>query len=164
VVPERARSTALDIGGPVATPLGQVDLNTAVFASRIAHPLIVSDADGVTAGGAARLELANAIQPTQTWGAELLLRVVRPLGDDDAPVLRPTSRPYLVVGLLVEQTFRTAVGSARVFVNGENLTNVRQTRFNPLLLPSRGRGGRWSTDAWTEVTGATLNAGVRLGF
>jgi len=82
---------------------------------------------------------------------------------EDNPV-RPTSRPYLVVGLLVEQTFRTAVGSARVFVNGENFTNVRQTRFNPMLLPSRGRGGRWSTDAWTEVTGAALNAGVRLSF
>jgi iron complex outermembrane receptor protein len=77
---------------------------------------------------------------------------------------RATSRPYLVVGLLGERVVATPVGAARLFVNLENLGNVRQTRFDPLRLPSRGPGGRWSTDAWTEVTGFTMNAGVRLGF
>jgi iron complex outermembrane receptor protein len=77
---------------------------------------------------------------------------------------RTTSRPYLVVGLLGERAFDTRAGVARVFVNLENLTNVRQTRFDPLLLPARGSGGRWTTDAWTELTGFTANAGVRLGF
>jgi iron complex outermembrane receptor protein len=75
---------------------------------------------------------------------------------------RTESRPYLIVGLLGEHAFETRVGLARVFVNLENLTNVRQTRFDPLLLPVRGRGGRWATDAWTELTGFTMNAGVRL--
>ena len=51
-----------------------------------------------------------------------------------------------------------------LFVNGENLTNVRQTRYDPLLLPARGAGGRWTTDAWTETAGATVNAGVRFTF
>lgn len=51
-----------------------------------------------------------------------------------------------------------------VFLNCENLTSVRQSKVDPMLLPSRGRAGRCSTDAWTEVTGATVSAGVRLGF
>ena len=82
---------------------------------------------------------------------------------DDNPY-RDASRPYLLVGLLGERAFDTRVGVARLFVNLENLTNVRQTRHDPLLLPERGAGGRWTTDAWTELTGFTLNGGVRLGF
>ena len=32
-------------------------------------------------------------------------------------------------------------------MNVENLTNVRQTRWNPLLRPDRGVDGRWTVDA-----------------
>ena len=71
---------------------------------------------------------------------------------------RATSRPYLVAGLLVERR----VGRARLFLNAENLTGVRQTRWDPLLLPARSRDGRWSTDAWAPLEGRTLNGGVRL--
>ena len=77
---------------------------------------------------------------------------------------RPLSRPYVVVGLLGERAFTTRAGVARVFVNLENLGNVRQTKFDPLRLPARGEGGRWATDAWTELTGFTTNAGVRVAF
>ena len=59
---------------------------------------------------------------------------------------------------------RDAAGTARVFVNLENLTNVRQTRYDPLVLPARGHGGRWTTDAWTELAGFTVNGGVRFAF
>jgi iron complex outermembrane receptor protein len=76
---------------------------------------------------------------------------------------RRASRPYLVAGLLGERAFATRAGAARVFVNLENLTGVRQTRFDPLVLPARGPGGRWTTDAWTDLAGFTMNAGVRLG-
>ena len=55
-------------------------------------------------------------------------------------------------------------GRLRLFVNGENLTGVRQTRYDPLLLSQRGRGGRWTTDAWTELAGFTVNGGVRFSF
>ena len=75
---------------------------------------------------------------------------------------RTVSRPYVVVGLLGERAFETRAGVARVFLNLENLTNVRQTRWDPLLLPERGLGGRWTTDAWTDLVGFTLNGGVRL--
>jgi iron complex outermembrane receptor protein len=77
---------------------------------------------------------------------------------------REESRPYLIFGLLGERAFETRIGVARIFLNLENITGVRQTRYDPLLLPTRGPGGRWTTDAWTELTGFTLNGGVRLGF
>lgn len=77
---------------------------------------------------------------------------------------RATSRPYVIVGLLAERQWDTPVGRARFFVNAENIGNVRQTRFDRLTLPTRGAGGRWTTDVWTELSGATVNGGVRLGF
>jgi outer membrane receptor for ferrienterochelin and colicins len=77
---------------------------------------------------------------------------------------RSVSRPYLVVGLLGERWVETRAGVARLFVNLENIGNVRQTRWDPLLLPVRGKGGRWTTDAWTELTGFTLNGGARLAL
>jgi iron complex outermembrane receptor protein len=82
---------------------------------------------------------------------------------DDNPY-RAESQPCVLLGLLGERAFATPAGIARVFVNLENLTGVRQTRFDPLLLPARGRGGRWTTDAWTELAGFTVNGGVRFAF
>ena len=78
---------------------------------------------------------------------------------DDNPY-RAESRPYVIVGALVEWH----VGWARLFLNAENLGDVRQTRFDPLVRPAAGRGGRWTTDAWTELSGRTLNGGVRISF
>jgi iron complex outermembrane receptor protein len=54
------------------------------------------------------------------------------------------------------------VGRARVFVNAENLLDVRQTTTAPLVLPSRGLGGRWTTDVWAPLDGRVINAGVRF--
>ena len=253
LVAERARSASLDVGGPLATALGRVELNATAFGSRVSRALQVRDAAGTTTDGASRIALANAPDPTRTWGGELLARLVRELGgapahdearehdeaesedeDEEAPTLRVTatytylratecdpdgapaagaacarravpltprhaaglvasierhgrsrvglelyytgrqaleddpyrreSRPYLVVGLLGERAVETRLGVARLFLNLENLTDVRQTRFDPLLRPTRGAGGRWTTDAWTELTGFTANGGVRLGF
>ncbi|MCO4098655.1 MAG: hypothetical protein HEQ38_04455 [Gemmatimonas sp.] len=66
--------------------------------------------------------------------------------------------------MLGERAAETRAGAARLFVYLENLTNVRQTRVDPLVRPSRGPGGRWTTDAWTELVGFTVNGGVRFGF
>jgi iron complex outermembrane receptor protein len=77
---------------------------------------------------------------------------------------RSISRPYVIVGFLGERIIATPVGRARLFINAENVGNVRQTRFDPLVRPSRGPGGRWTTDAWTELSRATVNGGVRLSF
>ena len=76
---------------------------------------------------------------------------------DDNPY-RSTSRPYVIFGLLVERR----VGRARLFVNAENLLDVRQTRWDPLPLPARSPELRWTTDAWAPLEGRAINAGVRL--
>ncbi|MBB4638116.1 TonB-dependent receptor domain-containing protein [Longimicrobium terrae] len=76
---------------------------------------------------------------------------------EDNP-FRDASRPYLIVGLLAERR----IGPARAFINLENLLDVRQTRWDPLVLPARSREGRWTTDAWGPLEGRVINAGVRL--
>jgi iron complex outermembrane receptor protein len=52
----------------------------------------------------------------------------------------------------------------RLFVNGENLTGTRQTRWDPLLRPSRAVDGRWAVDAWAPLEGRNVNGGIRLRF
>jgi iron complex outermembrane receptor protein len=73
---------------------------------------------------------------------------------------RTISESYGVVGVLAEKQF----GRIRLFVNGENLSNVRQTRWDPLLRPSRAVDGRWTVDAWAPLEGRNINGGVRIGF
>jgi iron complex outermembrane receptor protein len=73
---------------------------------------------------------------------------------------RTESEPYVIVGLLVEKR----IGAARLFLNAENITNVRQTTWDSLLRPSRGVDGRWTVDAWAPVDGRAINGGIRLGF
>lgn len=235
---ERARSASLDIGGPLDTRLGALQLNLTAFGSRIARPLQMHGSVGLTADGASRISMVNASGPTQTWGGEVLARLMHEFGDGEhAPSLRVTttytylratecdaggltmtaapgrtcarrevpmtprhavgavasieregrsrvglevyhtgrqsladnpyrdrSRPYVILGLLAERVVPLHAGVARLFLNLENLGNVRQSRFDPLVLPSRGPGGRWTTDAWTELVGFTLNGGVRFTY
>lgn len=73
---------------------------------------------------------------------------------------RSESESYVILGLLAERK----VGPVRLFVNLENLTNVRQTRWDPLLRPDRGVDGRWTVDAWAPLDGRVINGGVRVGF
>lgn len=235
---ERATSGSVDVGGPLETPMGHLQINATVFGSLVRHPLQLLKAEG-TVRGAHRIALSNAPEPVRTGGGELLARFEHELGEggaegDEPPLLRvnatytylrstecnlrvsggilngcerrevplnprhaagivaaveqegksrvgvevyytgrqtlednpyrSNSRPYVVVGLLAERAVQMATGTARFFVNFENITNVRQTRFDRLVLPARGEGGRWTTDAWTELTGFTMNGGVRFAF
>ncbi len=73
---------------------------------------------------------------------------------------RTISEPYMIVGLLAEKQF----GRIRLFVNGENLTDVRQTRWDPLLLQTRAVDGRWTVDAWAPLEGRNINGGLRVRF
>ena len=68
------------------------------------------------------------------------------------------SEPYVIVGLLAERQF----DRVRLFINGENLTGVRQSRWQPLVRPSRAPDGRWTVDAWAPLDGRTVNGGLRL--
>jgi iron complex outermembrane receptor protein len=73
---------------------------------------------------------------------------------------RAESKPYVVFGFLAERK----LGPIRLFLNAENLTDVRQTRWDPLLRPDRGVDGRWTVDAWAPLDGRVLNGGIRLKF
>jgi outer membrane receptor for ferrienterochelin and colicins len=73
---------------------------------------------------------------------------------------RSESKPYVLFGFLAERP----IGPFKLFVNIENLGNVRQTRWDSLLRPDRAGDGRWTVDAWAPLDGRVLNAGVRLHF
>ncbi len=77
-------------------------------------------------------------------------------GLEDDPY-RSVSEPYFELNALGEMRF----GSVSVFVNAINLTNVRQTRFDPLIRPSPGLGGTPITEVWAPLDGRTFNVGVR---
>ena len=70
------------------------------------------------------------------------------------------SKPYFVGGVPAERQW----GRFRLFVNGENLNDVRQTRWHPLVRPARAGDGRWTVDAWAPLEGRTMNGGVRMYF
>jgi iron complex outermembrane receptor protein len=73
---------------------------------------------------------------------------------------RAVSPGYLIAGFLVELRF----GRFRPFLNGENLTDVRQTRWDSLLRPQRAPDGRWTVDQWAPIEGRVLNGGLRVEF
>jgi outer membrane receptor protein involved in Fe transport len=73
---------------------------------------------------------------------------------------RNESEPYLHIGLLGE----IVLGRYRLFLNLENLLDVRQTKEDPLLGPSRAPNGLWTVDAWAPLEGFIANAGLRLRF
>jgi iron complex outermembrane receptor protein len=78
----------------------------------------------------------------------------------EANPYRSESEPYRLFGILASRR----IGRVFVFVNGENLTNVRQTDWDPLIRPSRGVDGRWTVDAWAPLDGRVVNGGVRVRF
>lgn len=78
---------------------------------------------------------------------------------DDNP-FRTTSRPYLELGLLGE----IVLGDVRLFLNLENLLDVRQTKDDPIVLPQRRPDGQWTTDAWAPADGFVANGGLRITF
>jgi outer membrane receptor for ferrienterochelin and colicins len=70
---------------------------------------------------------------------------------------RTMSRAYFSFNALAEVRFK----GVAVFVNAINLSNVRQTRWDPLLRPSPGPGGNPITDVWAPLDGRILNLGIR---
>jgi outer membrane receptor for ferrienterochelin and colicins len=75
---------------------------------------------------------------------------------DDDP-FRDASAPYLVVGMLFERRF----GRARLFLNLENLTDVRLTDYQPFIRPSPGEYGQRTVEAWAPREGRVVNGGIR---
>jgi len=73
---------------------------------------------------------------------------------------RTMSPSFVMFGVLLERQ----VGPVTVFLNGENLTDRRLTRFQPLVLPAQAPDGRWTTDAWGPLDGRVISLGVRWRF
>jgi outer membrane receptor for ferrienterochelin and colicins len=78
----------------------------------------------------------------------------------EANPYRSRSKAYSILGLLGERQ----IGRYKVFLNAENLTGVRQTKYDPLVLPAQAIDGRWTVDAWAPLDGRTFNFGVRAAF
>lgn len=79
----------------------------------------------------------------------------------DGNPYRSEGRDYFELGALGEMVVADGV---RLFLNLENLLNVRQSRHDPLLLPQRSPSGSWTVDSWAPLEGFTVNGGVRFGF
>jgi iron complex outermembrane receptor protein len=73
---------------------------------------------------------------------------------------RSTGHSYMLLGALAERR----LGRMRLFINAENLMDVRQTRDDPLVLPAPRPDGRWTVDAWAPLDGRVVNGGVRVQF
>ena len=78
---------------------------------------------------------------------------------EDNP-FRSASASYVLFGGLVERR----VGRVKLFLNAENLGDVRQARWNPLVRPFQASDGRWTVDAWAPLDGRVVNGGLRLSF
>lgn len=73
---------------------------------------------------------------------------------------RTEGKAYFEIGLLGE----IVLDRYRIFLNLENILDVRQTRKDPLVRPDRAPDGRWTVDAWAPLEGFVANAGVRMRF
>jgi iron complex outermembrane receptor protein len=78
---------------------------------------------------------------------------------EDDPFLA-SGPPYVLLGALARRRF----GKVLVFINAENLLDVRQTNEEPVVLPARRPDGRWLVDAWAPLEGRVVNGGFRLIF
>jgi iron complex outermembrane receptor protein len=78
---------------------------------------------------------------------------------EDIPY-RTRSRPYVELGAMGE----LILGNVSLFVNAENILNVRQTRYDPILRRTRAIDGRWTVDAWGPTDGFVVNGGIRFRF
>ena len=78
----------------------------------------------------------------------------------DANPYRTTSEAYTVVNLLAEYP----IGPWHVFVNAENVGDVRQTRWDPIARVAPDIDGRWTVDVWAPLRGRVINVGVKVSF
>ncbi len=79
-------------------------------------------------------------------------------GLEDDPY-RTLSRPYIQLNALAEIRF----SGFSIFLNAVNITNSRQTHYDPLIRPTPGLGGDPITDVWAPLDGRTFNVGIRTG-
>ena len=78
----------------------------------------------------------------------------------DANPYRSVSEAYTLMSVLGEYRF----GRLGLFVTAENLTDVRQTDWDPIVRPARDVDGRYTVDAWAPLAGRMISGGLRILF
>ena len=73
---------------------------------------------------------------------------------------RPSGRPYAIFGAMGARQ----LGRVLLFLNCENLFDVRLTKYDPLIRPTPRPDGRWTVDAWAPLDGRVVNGGIRVQF
>lgn len=73
---------------------------------------------------------------------------------------RSRGKPYFQLGAMAE----LILGKISLFINAEDLLDIRQTKYDPLLLPQRAPNGSWTVDAWAPLEGRVVNGGIRVHF
>ena len=71
---------------------------------------------------------------------------------------RTEGSSYIEINALAE----IKLGKVAVFANALNLTDRRQTRFDPLLRPLPAATGERIVEAWAPLSGRVFNLGVRV--
>jgi outer membrane receptor for ferrienterochelin and colicins len=101
------------------------------------------------------LDFALEEDESGAYGAIEIFYTGRQALEDDP--YATVSRPFTTLGLL----FAKQVGRATLFLNGENLTDVRLTNYQPLVRQRIGEGGSWTVDPWAPLEGRRVNAGLK---
>ncbi|MFL5612460.1 MAG: TonB-dependent receptor domain-containing protein [Gemmatimonadaceae bacterium] len=107
----------------------------------------------------AGLDLAYEEDESGTYVAAEIFYTGRQALDND-PYLQ-FGAPYTTLGVLASQRIGRA---ATVFFNVENITDVRLSRFEPVIRPTPAEGGRLTVDAWAPLEGRVFNLGVRYAL
>ena len=102
----------------------------------------------------------NAMWEGDDWGRFGIELYFVGKQDLDENPYRRVSRPHWLIGALAERRFR----GVRVFINAENLLDIRQTKYDPLITPTPRPDGRWTVDAWAPLDGRVINGGLRIAF
>lgn len=66
------------------------------------------------------------------------------------------TKTYLEVGIFAEKTF----GKYSIFINGENLTNIRQSRFTQVVFPPHQNPT--FSEIYTHTEGRIFNGGIKI--
>jgi len=104
-------------------------------------------------------ELGGILESEKRGRIGLEVSYIGKQGLEDDPY-RTLSKPYIQLNALAEIRFR----GFSIFLNAINLTGSRQTNYDPLLRPTRGRAGDPITDVWAPLDGRTFNIGIRTGL
>jgi outer membrane receptor for ferrienterochelin and colicins len=89
------------------------------------------------------------------WGIEGIWYGEQTLHDNP---FRMKSKPYVYLMAIYAHQF----GPVEIVANFENLLNIRQTDYDPLVRPTQTHGGRWTTDVWAPLEGFMANVALRF--